>query len=217
MNDKTDSSSKQRVRLTADIWDNGEDHHPPGIIARKGDIVIVRRMRIIEVAHEGVENNAFVVTSSEFEPISANETLDHSELLKKLTEAEQLLQAWADPLPPNGDLYWVQVDKARKYFKHRGAKETDGKRILTNIARRAAALLPDRSSGGDGPELEINLRSEKAKDNVVLTCEGCGTTAELPRIGQEANFVSIIPANGWQLYPKHLCSTCSALNGTGDR
>jgi len=41
-----------------------------------------------------------------------------------LTESEQLLQAWADPLPPNGDLYWVHVDKARKYFKHRGAKET---------------------------------------------------------------------------------------------
>lgn len=40
-----------------------------------------------------------------------------------LTEAEQLLQAWADLLPPNGNLYWVHIEKARDYFKRRSAKE----------------------------------------------------------------------------------------------
>lgn len=37
----------------------------------------------------------------------------------ELTEAEKLLQAWADPLPPNGRLYWEHVNKAREYFKGR--------------------------------------------------------------------------------------------------
>lgn len=38
-----------------------------------------------------------------------------------LTEAEQLLKAWADPLPPNGRLYWTHVELAREYFKRRSS------------------------------------------------------------------------------------------------
>jgi len=54
-----------------------------------------------------------------------------------------------------------------------------------------------------------NTGAEKASgEPVTLICEGCGAKAELPRIGQEANFVSVIPANGWELYPKHLCPKC---------
>jgi hypothetical protein len=41
---------------------------------------------------------------------------------EQLTDAEKLLQAWADPLPPNGRLYWAHVEKAREYFKQRTAK-----------------------------------------------------------------------------------------------
>lgn len=39
----------------------------------------------------------------------------------ELTDAERLLQAWADPLPPNGALYWQHVEKAREYFRRRGS------------------------------------------------------------------------------------------------
>lgn len=53
----------------------------------------------------------------------------------ELTEAERLLQAWADLLPPNGDLYWVHVEKAREYFKHRGcAQETTERPHVVNHA-----------------------------------------------------------------------------------
>lgn len=45
-----------------------------------------------------------------------------SEPFEQLTEAEKLLQAWADPLPPNGKLYWDHVHKAREYFKGRAVK-----------------------------------------------------------------------------------------------
>lgn len=30
--------------LTADIYDDGEDHHPPGYIARRGERVVVRKV-----------------------------------------------------------------------------------------------------------------------------------------------------------------------------
>jgi len=43
---------------------------------------------------------------------------------------------------------------------------------------------------------------------VTLTCENCGAVAELPKVGKEGEFVSIIPANGWQLYPRCLCPRC---------
>lgn len=47
------------------------------------------------------------------EPASAHETS------APLTEAETLLRAWSDPLPPNGELYWQHVEKAREYFRRR--------------------------------------------------------------------------------------------------
>jgi hypothetical protein len=43
----------------------------------------------------------------------------------QLSEAETLLQAWADLLPPNGQLYWEHVGKARDYFKRRAQKPGD--------------------------------------------------------------------------------------------
>ena len=43
---------------------------------------------------------------------------------------------------------------------------------------------------------------------VTLTCEKCGTTAELPKVGKEKEFISIIPATNWQLWPFRLCPKC---------
>lgn len=60
-----------RVRLLKDIYDDGEDHHPPGYIAKRGEVVEVREVRALAVAHEGVTDNAFVVRSGEFEPVPA--------------------------------------------------------------------------------------------------------------------------------------------------
>lgn len=41
-----------------------------------------------------------------------------------LTEAEQLLHAWASLLPPDGKLYFQHVEKARAYFQRRGASHS---------------------------------------------------------------------------------------------
>ena len=59
------------VRLLKDIWDDGEEHHPPGYIARAGELVIVRSVgnigsKSIVVAHEGREGG-FVIYRGEFE------------------------------------------------------------------------------------------------------------------------------------------------------
>lgn len=58
-----------KVRLTADIWDDGEDHHPPGYIAKKGQTVIVRGVNIssLSVSHEHITNNSFRVLMDEVE------------------------------------------------------------------------------------------------------------------------------------------------------
>lgn len=62
-----------RVRLLKDIWDDGGDHHPPGLIARAGEVIIIRRVhdtgarRSIAVSHEHVKDNSFTVYSGEYE------------------------------------------------------------------------------------------------------------------------------------------------------
>jgi hypothetical protein len=39
----SDRTSKQRVRFTQDLFDDGQDHHPPGYVARKGEEGVVLR------------------------------------------------------------------------------------------------------------------------------------------------------------------------------
>jgi hypothetical protein len=58
-----------RVRLTQDIWDDGEDHHPPGWLARAGELLTVKAVRgaALAVAHEGAEG-AFIIRDGEYEP-----------------------------------------------------------------------------------------------------------------------------------------------------
>ena len=58
-----------RVRLTKDIYDDGEDHHPPGYCARRDEIVIVRVAgeKSLAVSHEDVTDSAFVIYQGEFE------------------------------------------------------------------------------------------------------------------------------------------------------
>lgn len=65
-----------KVRLLKDIWDDGEDHHPPGWFARKGEVLIVRRepnqqTRSIGVSHEDVTDNSFTVYAGEYETLNA--------------------------------------------------------------------------------------------------------------------------------------------------
>lgn len=61
-----------KVRLLKDIWDDGEEHHPPGYIARAGELVVVRSVgnigsKSIVVAHEGHKGGGFVIYNGEFE------------------------------------------------------------------------------------------------------------------------------------------------------
>jgi hypothetical protein len=60
-----------KIRLLKDIWDDGEDHHPPGYCARSGEIVIVRRIDghggVVAASHENRIDNAFLVYPGEYE------------------------------------------------------------------------------------------------------------------------------------------------------
>lgn len=58
-----------RLKLTTDIYDEDTDNaYPPGYIAYKGDIVIVRKVfpNRLHVAHEGIVDRSFVLHPGEF-------------------------------------------------------------------------------------------------------------------------------------------------------
>jgi len=39
---KQDYKPGDRVRMLKDVWDDGQDHHPPGYVAHKDEIVNVK-------------------------------------------------------------------------------------------------------------------------------------------------------------------------------
>lgn len=67
----SDPQIGDRVRLTKSIWDDGEDHHPPGWLAMAGEVLIVRHQKSskgrIAVSHEDVKDSSFWISCDEFE------------------------------------------------------------------------------------------------------------------------------------------------------
>lgn len=57
-----------KVRLLKSIYDDGEDHHPTGCIAYRGEVLIVKEVRAdsLAVAHEG-NPGAFTIYPGEYE------------------------------------------------------------------------------------------------------------------------------------------------------
>jgi len=60
------------VRLLSSIYDDGEDHHPPGYLAHHGEVLIVKEVRgdVLAVAHEG-NPGAFTICPGEYETHNA--------------------------------------------------------------------------------------------------------------------------------------------------
>lgn len=56
----------QKVKLLKDIYDDGQDCHPPGFIARKGEEVVVRDLHGITVSHEGRFDASFFIQPDEY-------------------------------------------------------------------------------------------------------------------------------------------------------
>ena len=75
MNTNAEVSVGDSVRLTKGIWDDGEDHHPPGWLAQSGEVLIVKGILGcgLAVAHEG-NPGSFLVYHGEFEPYNAEVT-----------------------------------------------------------------------------------------------------------------------------------------------
>jgi hypothetical protein len=57
-----------KLIIAKDIFDDGEDHHPPGYCARAGDEVIVRYINAtcLAVSHEGVVDSTFAIYPDEY-------------------------------------------------------------------------------------------------------------------------------------------------------
>lgn len=71
--DETKATQRVRLRLAKDIYDDGADHHPPGYIAHKGDLVVVHSIQTAVVSHRGI-GHGFVVHDGDLELSSAEET-----------------------------------------------------------------------------------------------------------------------------------------------
>jgi hypothetical protein len=56
-----------RIRITKDVWDDGADHHPPVLLARKGDVLNV--LATVGLHYEVARNGRFYVDQSECEVI----------------------------------------------------------------------------------------------------------------------------------------------------
>ena len=56
------------MKLLNGIYDDGEDHHPPGWLALAGEVLVVKEVRgaVLAVAHEG-NPGAFTIYPGEYE------------------------------------------------------------------------------------------------------------------------------------------------------
>lgn len=85
-----------KVKLTEDIWDDGEDHHPPGYVGRKGQTVIVKEIYrgCLDVHHEHItDGSSFRIYDGEYTLIIETPVCTRShphenmdEICQKLTE-----------------------------------------------------------------------------------------------------------------------------------
>lgn len=58
-----------KVKLLSSIYDDGEDHHPPGWLAYADDILVVRNILLgrIAVSHENIVDSSFLIYNGEYE------------------------------------------------------------------------------------------------------------------------------------------------------
>jgi len=61
-----------KVKLTASIYDDGEDHHPPCWLAMHGEVLIVKEVyeKALAVHHEEVtDGSCFIIYDNEYDRI----------------------------------------------------------------------------------------------------------------------------------------------------
>lgn len=71
--DETKAPERIRLKLAKDVYDSGEDHHPPGYIGHKGDVVYLHSIQTAVVSHHGT-GHGFIVHDGELELPSVVET-----------------------------------------------------------------------------------------------------------------------------------------------
>jgi hypothetical protein len=64
-----------KVKMLSDIWDDGQDHHPPGYLARRGEVLIVRKLDPghefpVLISHKEITDQSFRVGVNEIEKVN---------------------------------------------------------------------------------------------------------------------------------------------------
>lgn len=60
------------IRITEDVWDDGADHHPATLLARKGEVLNV--LETFVHGYEVARNGRFFVSESECEVVASSPT-----------------------------------------------------------------------------------------------------------------------------------------------
>ena len=63
-----------KIRTLTSIWDDGADHHPPGYLANRGEVLVVRKIRErwLCVSHEDITDSSFCIHPGEWERVPHN-------------------------------------------------------------------------------------------------------------------------------------------------
>lgn len=62
-----------KIRITKDIWDDGADHHPARLLARRGDVLNV--LETFAYGYEVARNGRFYVSQTECEQFASPSTV----------------------------------------------------------------------------------------------------------------------------------------------
>jgi hypothetical protein len=191
-------TSNQRVRLLIDIYDDGADHHPPGYIARKGEVLVVRTVRALCVSHEGVEHRQFVVREGEFElitPVETTQPLD-AEFFAALDRCDT-----KEPLQVYDSNSWRRIGLASQYKEvvYPERQRSDGHLSISNtgvlramvaafnamLARRSAVEpTPPHTTEDDFQHwLSYSGRRWSASDAALRAAYYAGADVSLPENG----------------------------------
>jgi hypothetical protein len=140
------TAPRPRIRLKDDIYDDGADHHPPGIIAHKGDVLEVRELFSVGAAHPGASpGKAFIVRVGEFEEIRPEEP----ECVHNLVESVSTLRV-IDPYKAKCRVCYEFFDLPLQPEK--ASAPPCGNPVMVNTEWYRGCRLPSGHDGDCSPE-----------------------------------------------------------------
>jgi hypothetical protein len=183
--------SNIRVRLLKDIYDDGQDHHPPCYVGHKGDIVVIHSVQTAVVSHDGT-GDGFIVHDGELDLSAA---LDN--LIPESYTVAALQARFADKSMPWTRWHVAElIQMIGTLTTQRGDLSAENT-ALRNLANNLQPGPISQALGGVEHEKPFRLAAgfEQASSSDRKGCKGCGH----------------VPAEGQSLCTSGFCLVCEIL------